>query len=325
MWLIHPKPRPRELLSSWILRTSEMSGLKPHSFCHRHWPGVQIWNRDIDKLGPAALVQGMAEGTGVPWDRSERTTLRALEGVAVERLAQSSDSIVTNVGVYHRVRTGYGLRYCPECLAEPDTCYFRLEWRLLAVSTCPRHGSILRDDCDCGAPVIPGRGGIATCHACKRPLACSTAHAAMSASLQLDFHSISVIDGAPVSLPFLHGMHPLAYFALLSRLLLILACGPRRQRLWEVLENGGIEVPAPVFSRPRPAVRFLRVASIQDFGEALAMLLQGWPSMMVGLFAEADIWKSWALRDGKPGQLPYCYEDPVKWYLSSTATPSSLR
>lgn len=302
-----------------------MSGLKPHSFCHRHWPGLQIWNRDVDKLGPPELVCGMAGGTGVSWDRSERTTLRALEGVAVERLALGSDSIVTNVGVYHRIRTGYGLRYCPRCLSDAETRYFRLEWRLLAVSTCPVHGTILRDDCDCGAPVIPGRGGMMTCHDCEQPLANSIAQPATAASLRLDFHSISLIDAAPVSLPFLRGMHPLAYFGLLSRLLLVLACGQRRQRLWAVLENAGVKVSAPVFSRSHPGIRFLRVASIHDFGEALAVLLKGWPSMMVGLFAEAGIWKSWALRDGKTGQLPYCYENSVKWYLNSAATTMSQR
>ena len=325
MWLIHPKPKDRELLSSWILRTCEMMALKPHSFCHRHWPGLQIWNRDIDKLAPAELLRGMAEGTGVSLERAEQTTLRSLERIVVERLAKGSDSIITNVGVYHRKRTGYGLRYCPACFGEPEGRYFRQEWRLISVSTCPAHGVMLRDDCECGAPIVPGRGGIARCHRCEERLSSSEITEASTASLQLDAHTIAMLCGAPVSLPFLKDLHPLAYFALLSRLLLVLACGPRRERLWTIIAEQGVEVPKPVFSRSPPGIRFLRVRSVSDLGPAIALLLRGWPSMFAGLLAEAGIWKSWALRDAKPGQLPFCYEDAVRWYLASDVTPKSCR
>ena len=325
MWLIHPKPKDSELLSSWILRTCEMMALKPHSFCHRHWPGLQIWNRDIDRLAPAELLRGMADGTGVPLERAEQTTLRFLEGVVVERLAKGNDSVITNVGVYHRKRTGYGLRYCPICFGKPDGRYFRQEWRLLSVSTCPDHGVMLRDDCECGAPIVPGRGSMANCHQCEERLSSSKITTASTASLQLDAHSIAVLAGAPVSLPFLKDLHSIAYFALLSRLLLVLACGPRRERLWAALAKQGIEVPNPVFSRSSRGIRFLRANSISDLGPAIAFLLRGWPSMFAGLLAGAGIWKSWALRDAMPGGLPFCYEDAVRWYLTSEITPKSYR
>jgi len=105
----------------------------------------------------------------------------------------------------------------------------------------------------------------------------------------------------------------------------VLACGPRRERLWTIIAEQGVEVPKPVFSRSPPGIRFLRVRSVSDLGPAIALLLRGWPSMFAGLLAEAGIWKSWALRDAKPGQLPFCYEDAVRWYLASDVTPKSCR
>jgi len=42
-------------------------------------------------------------------------------------------------------------RHCPACLAEEPV--FRLDWRIRPLTTCPRHGVLLRDACHaCGAP-----------------------------------------------------------------------------------------------------------------------------------------------------------------------------
>jgi hypothetical protein len=49
---------------------------------------------------------------------------------------------------------------------------------------------------------------------------------------------------------------------------------------------------------------------------AVAYLLRGWPWIMVGHFGEADIWKSWALRDAKANDLPFHYVDAVHTYLA---------
>ena len=52
LWPAHPKPLPDELLSSWMVRIAGQHGLKLHTFASAVWPGISIWNRDIDRSGP---------------------------------------------------------------------------------------------------------------------------------------------------------------------------------------------------------------------------------------------------------------------------------
>jgi hypothetical protein len=61
------------------------------------------------------------------------------------------------------------IQYCPACLAEDRTPYFRRRWRLVVSTCCPRHGVILADRCPvCGGTL--NRGALrADC--CGRPLA----------------------------------------------------------------------------------------------------------------------------------------------------------
>lgn len=48
----------------------------------------------------------------------------------------------------------YGQRYCPECLREDKTPYFRKKWRLKAIVRCEKHDKELNDRChQCGEPI----------------------------------------------------------------------------------------------------------------------------------------------------------------------------
>ena len=293
-----------------------MHGWKLHTFCHAHWPGMQIWNRDVDRLAPPELVRDMATGTGESVIRAHRTTLRTFEGVLFERLPQSAGGLMTSIGVYHRARRGYGLRYCPRCLDEEPTAYFRKAWRVLNITTCLEHGVQLRDSCpDCDAPIIPSRGDFLGCHACGGDIRDTLPRPASSSALAADWHMRNVLTDEAVNRPFLQGLHPIAYCALLYRLMLLLACGPRRDRLHEVLAGCGVKIPELDFSQSPASLRFLRVHSIHGLMEAMEFLLRGWPAMFAGVMQEANIWKSWALRDAEQAETPYVYIRAVNDYL----------
>jgi len=46
------------------------------------------------------------------------------------------------------------MQFCPACLAEDETPYFRKQWRLALYTYCPAHQAMLHDACPaCSAPV----------------------------------------------------------------------------------------------------------------------------------------------------------------------------
>ena len=188
LWPIRYKPLPDELLSSWLVRLAHGHGLKVQTFCNLIFGNrLQVWNRDIDRLAPPWLVDTLARHTGTPLDTAYGTTLKVYEGILFRNPRPSGHlNWVLSLKIYHRVREGFGQQFCPACLAEDMTPYFRKAWRLSLSTTCPRHGCMLHDRCHaCGAAVSFFRMdfgmeagdsdgktvNVSRCHECKANLA----------------------------------------------------------------------------------------------------------------------------------------------------------
>lgn len=156
LWPAHPKPLPDELLSSWLMRTAHANGLRLQTFCNLIFGGRrQVWNRDIDRLGPTWVVGTMAACTGTPWHIAYGTTLRTFEGVLFRRFRTSGVlQWIQTLQLYHRKRQGYGLQVCPRCLREGEQPYYRRIWRVSFNTVCPLHQRMLLDRCPaCGAGI----------------------------------------------------------------------------------------------------------------------------------------------------------------------------
>jgi hypothetical protein len=179
LWPIRYKPLPDELLSSWLVRLAHGHGLKVQTFCNlifgnRH----QVWNRDIDRLGPDWLVKELSARTGTPLQIAYGTTLRAYEGLLYPQFKLSGVlQWILTLQMYHRKREGFGLQYCPLCLREDSEPYFRRSWRVAFNTICVKHHCMLRDRCpNCGAGVAFHRrdmgsmdaaaGSLAECQRC---------------------------------------------------------------------------------------------------------------------------------------------------------------
>lgn len=102
---------------------------------------------------------------------------------------------------YSRSDHPRGPVYCPACLDEDTTPYFRLSWRLAFVADCPVHGSQMRDacpSCERGVWPVGSRAGsqvgtkrFGLCHFCGQDLVCDpVASAAQGSHLLKD-----VFDG----------------------------------------------------------------------------------------------------------------------------------
>ncbi len=204
LWPIRYKPLPDELLSSWLVRLAHGHGLRVQTFCNLIFGNrLQVWNRDIDRLGPDWLVNELSARTGTPSEIAYGTTLRAYEGLLYRQFKLSGVlQWVLTLKMYHRKHEGFGLQYCPLCLREDPEPYFRKSWRVAFNTVCVKHQCMLRDRCpNCCAGVAfhrqdMGRGDVvvtdslAGCHQCGFDLAASVVEPIISYDQQAsDWHA----------------------------------------------------------------------------------------------------------------------------------------
>lgn len=156
VWPVHPHPFPDELLSSWLVRTAHANGSKVQSFTHAVFgSNHEVWNRDIDRLAPEWIVTTMAEKTATPLATAHKTTLKRYEGLLYDHATTAGIEFwIGSLHIYHRKRLGYGLSFCPLCLAEDETPFFRTSWRIALQTFCPKHQVMMHDRCPkCSAPI----------------------------------------------------------------------------------------------------------------------------------------------------------------------------
>ena len=156
LWPVRPKPLPDELLSSWLVRLAKKNGVKLQRFCDCAFGNDrQIWNRDIDRLAPGWLLRELSMRTNVSLEKIELLTLSSYKGKIFKRLLVCGQQRwILPLGMYHRKRLGFGLQFCPCCLAEDREPYFRKRWRIAFYTFCTTHGCMLEERCpDCHSPV----------------------------------------------------------------------------------------------------------------------------------------------------------------------------
>jgi hypothetical protein len=179
-WPVRPRPERDELLSSWLQKLSSENGQKLQAFCDCEFGSQrQLWNRDIDRLAPAWLLNALSRKTGLTRSIVANTTFRPYAGTIFRnRRVTGQLRWILSLQIYHRKRRGYGLQYCAQCLAEDREPYFRRRWRVAYCTFCPDHATLLHDRCfRCGSPVAFHRrelgkplllaaGPMSICHQC---------------------------------------------------------------------------------------------------------------------------------------------------------------
>jgi hypothetical protein len=153
LWPIRYKPLSDELLSSWLVRLAHGHGLKVQTFCNLIFGNkLQVWNRDIDRLAPEWLIAELSSKTGASYQQAFKTTLQSYQGIIYHRPRQSGSlTWIQSLKLHHRKFEGFGLQFCPMCLASDPEPYFRKSWRVAFNTTCPIHQCMLQDRCPhCG-------------------------------------------------------------------------------------------------------------------------------------------------------------------------------
>lgn len=160
LWPVHYKPLPDELLSCWLVRLAHGHGMKVQTFCNVIFGNRrQIWNRDIDRLAPVWLLDELNMRTSTPMNTVMRTTLRSYEGILYRKFRTAGPlHWILLLQMYHRKRNGFGLQFCPACLATDTVPYFRTSWRIALNTTCTIHKVMLLDRCPaCGSAICVHR------------------------------------------------------------------------------------------------------------------------------------------------------------------------
>ena len=307
-WPAHPKPLPNEIFSSWLIRTALKNGPSLHSFCHIVWPHRQIWTRDIGRMIAFDLLDTMSQKTGTNPEGLERLFLQSYEGPLFKRIAPNAlNQWIRYIGVHHRLRKRHGLLYCPLCLESDETPYFRKYWRTNLSPACPSHGTVLRDSCDrCEATVMPHRGKMMACSECGFDLRYARAWAAHPGALKLGQALLSRINGENlwgVSVPKIE--QDIEFYQTVRIVMEMLCSGIRSGWLrHEVSKFMRHRVKITTTERYSTQFEYLRVSDLHDAFAMSSVLFRGWPWMMMGLCAEARVWKSWALADKQRYDIP---------------------
>ncbi len=174
-WPFKLAMHPGETLSSFLARSAFAHGSRPYGFCNLFFPGVPIWNRDIDRSATDSLLQSIESASGTPISTLRDGCLTNTERVLCggEPRCNGNVPLLLSLGVFHRTRKRHGTQYCSECLREARP-WIRQVWRFGFVLACPVHETPLFDACPtCDAPYIPHRSpttDFSTCWRCSAAL-----------------------------------------------------------------------------------------------------------------------------------------------------------
>lgn len=150
-WPVSIMPAPGELLSSWLHRLAYANGIPPHYFGVLLGAPGENWSACLDRALPDRILQFLGEHTSISPEDIAALTI-APDPLARLRLPLRASP---QQSCARRTQATW-LQFCPACLAEDETPYFRRGWSLATRVTCLRHGCRLRDRCpSCGRGLVP--------------------------------------------------------------------------------------------------------------------------------------------------------------------------
>ncbi len=173
-----PKPQEDELLSSWLVRVALAHNTRPWSFCNLHFPHLHniIFSRDMDVWANDDLLAKLSTKSNLPAETLFPMTLQSYRGILQKKiLTNTGNNMLSPIVPRARKNQKYGLKFCPLCLAEDSTPYFRKIWRVSFYSVCLTHRIFLLDKCcKCKKPIsfykFKDDAGFTKCWSCGQEL-----------------------------------------------------------------------------------------------------------------------------------------------------------
>ena len=175
-WTLPVALLPAESITSLLIRSALRHGCDPPTLTLWLWPGWRFWTVDGDRGMPEERLAALSRASGIPEEALRAATVLPIASrLQREQLnAFSSWPWTLTIGARNMKRNG-GIQFCPACLQEDVTPYFRLPWRFGWNTGCALHKTTLLDRCpECWATLTPHR------------LPADSAHAAICATCKTD-------------------------------------------------------------------------------------------------------------------------------------------
>jgi hypothetical protein len=302
------------------VRVAHANQLKVQTFCdllfgkHR-----QVWNRDIDRLAPRWIINSLSRQTGTPLVDAHGTTLSAYRTILYPRRRDSGIlQWILPLDIWHRKRMGHGLQFCPACLAEDETPYFRKRWRVALYTFCTRHNIMVHDRCpSCQSGVVfhrleQGRYGVAgdtslaRCYECGFDLRYAPAVASQfyeDSSRDLFLETLLMLEGEGekhLNGGFFNVLHHLCKF-------IISTSSSVKMQKYLIGEIGGIKSS---LSEKKRSVEEHGVADRHHVVQLSMWLMADLQNRIVGAWQNKAVRYNWLKKDFS--RMPQWYRDIIR-------------
>lgn len=319
-WPYRPRPLPDELLSSYLCRLALGMDLKPISFLNTVFGSAKnLLAQDLDNYVPPRIVQRIAHGVQRDPGVIVGCTLQDLTGTLFTRHnPRGRNPWLLPTTIDNNVRRRTGLQFCPACLASDPAPYFRRHWRLAFVTSCTRHGTLLRDRCPhCQAPVHQHETALPThCSKCMgtlcedSPTLARHDHQAWQGALEAG------IERGWITLGDDHVRSHIV-FAIVRQVAALLINGRLAPALREATARDWGGDPRP-YEKPtaRQPFEYLDVGERHRLFDMVERLMRGWPHRFVHSCLEAGMHRSHAIKD-MPNP-PFAFEAVLRTYMDAS-------
>ena len=174
---LRSSPRPLESFTSYLTRIAEANGIS-------HLSGLNAFFADFSHISSFADYPPRSFGM-LPMlvTHSEDELLESTFYHMVKKFGRGRQP--RSISSFFSGAIASSLRFCPLCLEED--LYYRLTWRFLSMSGCPKHACRLLDRCSyCGCliPIFASPLRIGTCPKCERDLRTSVTNKLTEEELQ---------------------------------------------------------------------------------------------------------------------------------------------
>lgn len=323
LWPFRPRPAPDELLSSFLFRLAQGHGVRPIVFLNSILGSRKnLMAQDLDNFAPANLVARLSRGCGLSEAEIEACTIGGpVAAMNLNHNKRGRNAWTLPMTVDNNSRHRPGLQFCPICLVDDRPIYVR-RWRLAFVTTCSRHGILLRDRCPhCAAPVhLHEMESLADCYRCGQDIRRTTQPAA-PAILQWQRRAEAAIDAGWARLGG-EFVHSAVWFAVARQIAALLVNGKRapdfRSEAARLFGGDPGEFPKPTRRQP---FEYLEVGDRHRLLGMVAALMEGWPHRFVQAAWDAGIRRSHAIKD--MAHVPFVFDAVLRDYLDAAPYQAS--
>ncbi|BBC70902.1 conserved hypothetical protein [Altererythrobacter sp. B11] len=318
-WPYQPKPQPDELLSSYLCRLAAGMDLKPITFLNTIFGSRKnLLAQDLDNYAPDRIIERISIGTQRSPDEIAACTLPSLVGTLLTtHNPKGRNPWLLPTTIDNNLRHRFGLQYCADCLTEDDRPHYRKIWRLAFVTTCTRHGKMLRDRCpECESPLHPHAAATAMhCFRCGSDVRegkqawTRPDHVAWQSRLERSLRTGWLQLGDET-------LRSHVGFAIVRQVATLFVNGRKADAFRNAVARDWDGDPVP-YAKPtaRQPIEYLSIEERHRLFDLVERVMAGWPFRFVHSCAEAGIQRSHAIKDMR--SPPFAYEAILRSYLDS--------